>query len=58
MGTHLVDLYNVRSIPHAVLIDKNGKIIAEKISIKTLEKELENFRCKPEIKYILLLTFI
>ena len=40
-GTYLVDLYNVRSIPHAVLIDKNGKIIAEKISIKTLEKELE-----------------
>jgi peroxiredoxin len=40
-GTYLIDLYNVRSIPHAVLIDKNGKIIAEKISIKTLEKELE-----------------
>ena len=37
----LIDLYNIRSIPHAVLIDKNGKIIAEKISIKTLEKELE-----------------
>ena len=35
------DLYNVNSIPHAVLIDQKGKIIAEKISIKTLEKELE-----------------
>ncbi len=39
--TKLRDLYNVRGIPHAVLIDKNGNIIAEKISIKTLEKELE-----------------
>ncbi len=40
-GDELVKLYEVRSIPHAILIDKEGKIIAEKISIKTLEKELE-----------------
>lgn len=37
----LLNLYKVRSIPHAVLLDKEGNIIAEKISIKTLEKELE-----------------
>jgi len=40
-GSYLVDLYNVRSIPHAVLIDENGKILAEKISINKLEKKLE-----------------
>lgn len=40
-GSYLVELYNIRSIPHAVLLNKEGKIIAEKISIKTLENELE-----------------
>jgi len=40
-GSRLVDLYNIRSIPHAILLDKEGNIIANKISIKTLEKELE-----------------
>ena len=40
-GSRVVDLYNIRSIPHAILLDKEGNIIANKISIKTLEKELE-----------------
>ena len=37
----LTRLYDINSIPHAILIDKEGKILIEKISIKTLEKELE-----------------
>lgn len=40
-GSYLVDLYNIRSIPHAILLNKEGKIIAENISIKTLKNELE-----------------
>jgi len=34
-------LYGVTSLPHLVLIDENGKIIKNKISIKNLEKELK-----------------
>ena len=40
--SEIAKLYNVNGIPHAILIDKVGNIIAEKISLRTLEKELEN----------------
>ncbi len=40
--SEIAKLYNVNGIPHAILIDKVGNIIAQKISLRTLEKELEN----------------
>ena len=33
-------IYNVRSIPHTVLLDKEGKIIAKNLRGKSLEKKL------------------
>jgi len=36
-------LYGVTSLPHLVLIDENGKIIKNKISLKDLEKTLKQF---------------
>ena len=40
-NSEIVNLYNITNIPHTVLIDKKGNIIAEKVFGKKLEHEIE-----------------
>ena len=40
-GSEVVELYNIKSIPHTILIDQKGNIIAEKLLGEFLEEEIE-----------------
>lgn len=40
-GSHVSADYGVRTIPHIILIDRNGKIIANTIKGKTIIEKIE-----------------